>query len=98
MCPERAVAGRWDPTLRMIDADAGDDVDGGRIIAKVLGRKRGFHDYQPDFYEPLLSPRCDYVVFGFQGSVWVTDSRGSGAVAALVEGGASALFFVPAAP
>lgn len=99
-CPERPIAERWDPTLRLVDTDAGAeaerDASAGHVIVELRGRKRGFHDYLPDFNDPVMSPGCKFVVFGFENGVWVADARG-GAAAPLVKD-ASALFFAPAPP
>jgi dipeptidyl aminopeptidase/acylaminoacyl peptidase len=104
-CTERAVSDGRQTTLRMVPVteDGGgselDAPDAGRVIVELQGRERGFHDYQPDFYDPMLSPGCSYVVFGMRGDIWVADatatSAANGAAAPLVAGGASALFFAP---
>ena len=98
MRPEKPVSPRWSTTIRMVAPDASSESDAGRVIVEEKGRKRGFHDYQSDFFEPQLSPKCSFVVFGWHGEIWVADARVSGAAAPLVVGGASALFFEPPAP
>jgi len=91
-CPQRAVSGKWDSTIRVLEP-ADDPDGGGRVVVELRGRKRGFHDYQADFHGPTFTPSCGYVVFGFHGAVWIADARG-GAAAPLLDG-AEALFFAP---
>jgi hypothetical protein len=62
-----------DPVLRIIDQPGA----APRTIARLVGRKRGFHDYSPDFDDVRLSPQCRYALFHFHDRrTWIVDVRG----------------------
>lgn len=86
-CEGRIAADRFATELR-VETPAG-----VRTLASEIGRKRGFHDYLPDFSEARFTPTCRYVAFGFQGDTWLASASGSGELARLVRGWL--LFFAP---
>jgi hypothetical protein len=89
-CPQTLVADKWSTELSIVDAPGAPP----RVLVRLVGRKRGFHDYQADFFDPVLSPACKYVLFGHKRNIWVADAK-TGALGPLVEG--DLLFFEPPA-
>ncbi len=65
------------------------------VVARIEGRKRGFHDYLSDFGRPVLTPDCGYVMFEWTGGVWLADAAGSGTNGPLLTAGYP-LFFADA--
>ncbi|RYE82781.1 MAG: hypothetical protein EOO75_20195 [Myxococcales bacterium] len=65
------------------------------MLVQLVGRRRGFHDYQDDFRHLALSPRCGLALFEHDRRTWVADAR-TGTFGPLVEG--EWLFFEPARP
>jgi len=57
-----------------------------RRLIVIEGRSRGFHDYLSTVREPVFTPSCRYVVFGFGDSVWVADAA-TGTVGNIAVGG-----------
>lgn len=102
-CPVVPMTARWGTTIRMVPASALDggaqklQQDGeldkvpGTTVVTLQGRKRGFHDYQDDFYGVISSPGCGYVLFEHEGAVWIADGKG-GAASPVLKGGGF-LFF-----
>ena len=66
-----------------------------RRLIVIEGRKRGFHDHLGTIEEPVFTPSCRYVVFGFRRTVWVADAA-TGVVGKLAEGGDPRLLNVDA--
>ncbi len=96
-CPMVPMTARWGTTIRLVPGAA---LDGGSTrvereeemeklpgttIVTLQGRKRGFHDYQDDFYDVVSTPGCGFVLFEHAGSVWIADAKG-GATATLYPG------------
>lgn len=71
------------------------ELDDRVVVARIEGRRRGFHDYLSDFGQPVLTPDCGYVMFGWAGGVWLADANGSGTNGPLLTAGYS-LFFADA--
>ena len=70
-----------------------EDGDGERVVVvRIEGRTRGFHDYLSDFGRPVLTPDCGYVMFDWEGGVWLADATGRGRNGPLLTAGYS-LFF-----
>jgi len=44
-----------------------------RRLVTVVGRKRGFHDYQPTVRGPVFTESCRYALFEFGPAVWVVE-------------------------
>ena len=88
-CQQSLEADRWKPELRITD-DSGAPP---RVLARLEGRERGFHDYQPDFSNAMLSPACRYALFHYDRRIWAVDVRG-GPLGPVAEG--DVLFFLPA--
>jgi hypothetical protein len=89
-CTQQALADK-DPELKIVD-DPNDPSRPARVVIKLEGRERGFHDYLADFRHPSLSPSCGYLVFEHRQKVWVTDLQGT-SFGPIIDG--SWLFFVP---
>ncbi len=87
-CEAKLETDRWQTEIHI--AEPGKPP---RALVTEVGRKRGFHDYQPDFDNPVLTPSCANVVFGFQGALWVANVA-SGRKGPLVQG----TFFMFAPP
>lgn len=87
-CTQTLEADRWKSELRITDEPGATP----RVLARLEGRERGFHDYQPDFSNTILSPACRYALFHYDGRMWAVDVRG-GSPGPVVAG--DALFFVP---
>lgn len=85
-CPAQLVSGRESTELSVKDTPS----DPPRVLVRLVGRKRGFHDYQDDFNHLALAPRCDLALFENERRTWVVDVK-SGAFGPLIEG--SWLFF-----
>jgi hypothetical protein len=87
-CDARILDSHWATALQVETS--------GHIVtvAEEKGRKRGFHDYQPDFFEPRFTPTCRYVAFAFQQETWLASASGSGELSRLSRGWV--LFFGPA--
>ena len=97
-CALTPLTSRWGTTIRLVPtAMTGEkrlelpqqqDLDRlpGATVVTLVGRKRGFHDYQPDFHELSMTPGCGYVVFGFDHHVLIADAKG-GAAAPIYAGG-----------
>jgi hypothetical protein len=107
-CPMTPVTARWGTTIRMVPASSLNGAlqvqysdeqdlealpDAGPPVVTLQGRKRGFHDHEPNFNPVVSSPGCAHVLFGHDGDVWVADAKG-GAAALIVKGWADFLFFV----
>jgi dipeptidyl aminopeptidase/acylaminoacyl peptidase len=54
-------------------------------VVKIVGRKRGFHDYQATIGDAVFSASCRYIVFEMNNAVYVAD-RTSGNVGHLIDG------------
>lgn len=81
------VAERWEPEVRVVDT-----ADAGTVVARLDGRKRGFHDYLPDFSEVTWSPGCGYVIFSYDNRLWAVPA-GGGNPGPIIEG--DRIVFVP---
>lgn len=90
-CPQQLVADTMDTELRIIDTPSA----APRVLVRLEGRSRGFHDYLPDFDHFSMSPACKYVVFEHGSKVWIADAS-TGALGPLAPG--SWLFFEKPAP
>jgi dipeptidyl aminopeptidase/acylaminoacyl peptidase len=75
------VSDRWESRVRVVDG-----ADAGTTVAYLEGRKRGFHDYAPDFSDESFTPGCGYVVFQYDRQVWAVAADGAGGPGPIVEG------------
>jgi len=87
-CKKGVEADRWEPVVRVLDPPAAP-----LVVAHIDGRKRGFHDYVPDFSEVTWTPSCGYVMFAYEGSVWAVKGDGSVGPGPVVQG--SRIVFAP---
>jgi hypothetical protein len=58
---------------------------GARRLVTVVGRRRGFHDYQATIRNPIFSASCRYALFEFGTAVWVVEVE-KGVVGKVIEG------------
>jgi len=68
--------------------DEGIDLKGpgaARRLVTVVGRKRGFHDYQATIRNPIFAASCRYALFEFGAALWVVDAE-KGVVGKVIEG------------
>lgn len=77
--------------LRGWRGDEGVDLvrpDGARThLVQIRGRRRGFHDYLPTVETPTFTPDCRHVLFGFEGTLYVTDVQSRVTRPLLIGGG-----------
>ena len=90
-CPQTLDTPKWESTVTITDGPGASP----RVLARLEGRERGFHDYQADFSKAAMTPACRYVVFEHRSKVWVADAAG-GKFGPLVDG--DWLFFLPTEP
>ncbi|MBA2665242.1 MAG: hypothetical protein H0U74_23340 [Bradymonadaceae bacterium] len=67
-----------------VDIHRGED-EVERLVV-IEGRERGFHDYQASVGNFFFTESCNYVVFVFDGAVWLADVK-TKVVGRLIEGG-----------
>jgi len=79
VCPQQLVHSE-DPELRIVE----DPQKPARVLVRIEGRERGFHDHLPDFSHEAMTPSCKYVVFEHAQKIWVSDL--SGVVAPIASG------------
>lgn len=87
-CRQKLLTDKLEPEIRIVE----DPEKPARLLVRLEGRERGFHDYMPDFSHLEMSPACKFVVFSHGRKVWVTDLAGA-AIGPIIEG--DWLFFLP---
>jgi dipeptidyl aminopeptidase/acylaminoacyl peptidase len=87
VCPQQLVESKQ-PQLSISD----DPNKPARVLVRLEGRERGFHDYLADFSHAAMTPACKYVVFEHRNKVWISDLQGA-AIGPIVSG--AWLFFAP---
>jgi dipeptidyl aminopeptidase/acylaminoacyl peptidase len=87
-CQARLEAEQWGTEVRILEPGKP-----ARALVTEVGRERGFHDYRPDFHEPMFTPGCANVIFDFNGVLWLASVE-TGRNGPLVHG-AFARFLAP---
>lgn len=87
-CSKTAEADRWKPELRVVEPPGAPVV-----VAHLEGRERGFHDYLPDFDDPVMTPGCGHVIFSYDQRLWAVPADGRGGPGPIIEG--SRITFAP---
>lgn len=82
-CPHSGAELSHDDEGVLIDFEG--DGEEERLV-EIVGRERGFHDYQSTVSGPFFSNSCQTVIFTYDRSIWVVDVD-SRVVGQLVEGG-----------
>lgn len=85
-CGASLIAGQWDTSIAIVE-----DGRAPRALVVEEGRKRGFHDYLPDFADVTFAPGCQSVLFRFHAQLWGVEVA-TGRVGPI--GPDSVLFFV----
>jgi dipeptidyl aminopeptidase/acylaminoacyl peptidase len=88
-CQARLEAERWGTEVRILEPGKPP-----RALVTEVGRKRGFHDYRADFFEPMFTPGCANVIFDFNGVLWIASVE-TGRNGPLVRGGYFVTFLAP---